>query len=121
MKVKITVNEKDYFEKLLMLLSHMPPFNRVYPRELELYAKLLRLDYQYSRMPFEDRQLKIFISDFDDIRKQLSEDMGVESTAIYNMLRGLCRAGIMKKNSLIPKYVLPKTKELTFVFEEEEQ
>lgn len=118
MKIKITANERNYFDKLLLILSCIPPFNKVSPRDLELYAKLLKLNYQHSRGDFQGRQLNIFDK---NNKKEIADEMGINVRAIYSMLTRLKEAGIIKDNSLIPKYVLPKTSELTFVFEEEEE
>jgi len=113
MKLKIVVDEYNYFNKLLALLNDIPPFNKVRPKELELYALLMYYNHQYRKLPFEERNIQIFNS---KIRKQISQKLNIKVSGVYNLMKGLRQAGIIKSNFLVAKYILPKSKSLTFLF-----
>jgi len=113
MKLKIVVDEYNYFRKLLALLNDIPPFNKVRPKELELYALLMFYNHKYRKLPFIERNIQIFNY---EVRKQMAKELNIKVSGIYNLMKGLRQAGIIRKNFLIPKYILPKTKFLTFLF-----
>ena len=113
MNINVSVEESDYFHKLLILLNNIPPFSKVRPKELELYAHILSYYHAHSRIPLKHINSAIFNVLF---RIELAEDMGLEVTGIYNLMQGLRKAGIIGKDKLIPKYIIPKTKLLTFNF-----
>lgn len=117
MKLKIIVDEESYFKKLLSLLSNIPPFNSIRPKELELYSLILYYNHKYRKLPFEERNQLIFNY---DIRMQMAKRIGIKVSGVYNLMRGLREAGIIKRNLLISKYIIPKTKSLTFLFVEDE-
>jgi hypothetical protein len=113
MKLKIVVDEYNYFKKLLALLNNIPPFNKIRPKELELYALLMYYNHKYRKLPFEDRNIRIF---HNKSKKQMAEELNIEVSGVYNLMKGLRDAGIIKSNLLIAKYILPKTKSLIFSF-----
>lgn len=117
MNIKIPVREEEYFHKLLTILNDIPPFNKIRPKELKLYAYILELNYKYRYLPFKERNTQIF---HYDRRIELADKMGVQVSGIYNLMKGLRKAGLITKRGMVPKYVLPKTKEVTFKFIEEE-
>jgi len=113
MKLKIVVDEYNYFKKLLALLNDIPPFNKVRPKELELYSLLMYYNYKYRKLPFEERNIQIFNY---KSRMQMAQELNIKVSGIYNLMQGLRKAGIIKHNLLIAKYILPKDKSLTFFF-----
>ena len=117
MKLKIIVDEYNYFHKLLALLNDIPPFNKVRPKELELYALLMYYNYKYRKLPFEERNIQIF--NYKQ-RLKMAKELNIKVSGVYNLMKGLRQAGIINKNLLIAKYILPKTKSLIFSFVEEE-
>jgi len=113
MNINISVDESNYFYKLLVLLNDIPPFSKVRPRELELYAHILKYYHAHSRWPLNEINDLIFCAKF---RIQLAEDVGIEVSGVYNLMKGLRQAGIIGRDKLVPKYIIPKTKSLTFNF-----
>lgn len=117
MRIKIKISEDTYFIKLLYILYNIPPFNKLRPRELELYSNLLLINHKYRNIPFKERNKLIFSNDTNiDIAKK----MGIKVHGVYTLLSCLRTAGVIEEKSLIPKYLLRKVEELTFVFEEDE-
>jgi len=117
MKIKIKVNDDDYFIKFLSIISNIPPFNKLSPKEIEFYSHLLSVNHKYKNIPFKERNKLIFTY---DTKQKIADKMGLKITGIYNLISCLKQNKIIEDNSLIPKYVLGKTNELTFVFEEDE-
>jgi hypothetical protein len=117
MKIKLKVTEDTYFIKLLLILDNIPPFNKLRPKELEMYANLLMLNHKYRSIPFKERNTLIFSY---DNKIQIADLMDIKLSGVYNLLSTLRSVGIIEAESLIPKYVLTKTNELTFIFEEED-
>ncbi len=117
MNINVSVDESNYFHKLLILLNDIPPFSKIRPRELELYAHILDYYHAHSRMPLKEINNLVFSTDF---REELAERIGIEVSGVYNLMKGLRKAGIVEKDKLIPKYIIPKTKTLTFNFVSED-
>ena len=117
MKIRIKVNEDTYYIKLLYILNKIPPFNKLRPQELELYAHLLTVNHKYRSIPFKERNKLIFNY---DTRLDISNKMGIKLTGVYNIMSILKNAGVIEQDSLIPKYVLNKSEEVTFIFEDED-
>jgi len=117
MKIKIKVNNEDFFIKLLSILSNIPPFNKLRPKELELYSHLLTVNHKYRNIPFKERNKLIFTY---DTKQEIASKMGIKITGVYNLVSSLKTLRIIEEESLIPKYILGKTNELLFVFEEDE-
>ena len=117
MKIKIKTQEESHFLKLLLILNNIPPFNKLRPKELELYAHLLKVNHKYRNIPFKERNKLIFNY---DTKTDISSAMGIKLSGVYNILNRLRILNILDGDSLVPKYVLNKTKELIFTFEEEE-
>lgn len=117
MKIRIKTNDDTYFLKLLSILNNIPPFNKLRPKELELYANLLSVNHKYRNIPFKERNQLIFNY---DTKMEISNKMGFKLSGVYNILTRLRKLNIIDDDSLIPKYVLGKTKELSFIFDEED-
>jgi len=117
MKVRIKTNEDTYFLKLLLILNNIPPFNKLRPKELELYAYLLKVNHKYRNIPFAERNKLIFNY---DTRIEISNKLGIKMPGVYNILSTLRRIKLLDESTLIPKYILNKVPELTFIFEDED-
>jgi len=113
MNINVTADEGTYFHKLLILLNDIPPFSKIRPRELELYAHILKFYHAHSRWPLNEINNLIFCADF---RVQLAIAIDIEVSGVYNLMQGLRKAGIIEKDKLVPKYIIPKSKSLTFNF-----
>jgi len=118
MKIKVPVKDEDYFDKLVSLFSNIPPFSKLRPKGLELYAKLLQYNHRWSRLPFNERNTLIFSTDY---KEEMAKTMGIELSGVYNLMKELKQAGIIEKDKLIVKYTLPKVKEVKFEFIEENE
>lgn len=116
MNIQISVEKGTYFRKLLTLLNDIPPFNQVRPKELHLYALLLEINHKYRKIPLPERNKLIFNY---DIRTTLGEQLKVKPSGIYNLMKGLRQAGIIEKDKLVPKYIIPREKKVIFIFEDE--
>lgn len=117
MKIRIKTSEDTYFLKLLLIINNIPPFNKLRPKELELYANLLLVNHKYRNIPFKERNKLIFNY---DTKIDISNKMGIKLSGVYNILSNLRKFKILEEESLIPKYVLNKTNELLFIFEDED-
>lgn len=116
MRINIPVTDENYFLKVLTLLNDIPPFNKLRPRELELYSHLLRLNHKYRKIPVDQRNHLIF--NFGS-RIEIAQMMGVKMAGLYNLIRGLINHGIIKKGELIPKYTFLKPSMIIFNFTDE--
>ena len=117
MKIKVKFTGDDYFLKLMLILSNIPPFDKLRPKEIELYAHLLTVNYKSRSIPFQERNKLIFTY---EVKQAIAEKMGIKRNGVYNIFNSLKSLNIIESKSLIPKYALGKTKELLFVFEEDE-
>lgn len=113
MKINITVDESNYFHKLLILLNDIPPFSNIRPRELELYSHILNYYHAHSRVPLNEINRLVFCADF---REELADKIGIDVSGVYNLMKGLRQAGIVEKDKLKPEFIIPKQKSLTFNF-----
>lgn len=117
MKIRIKTREDTYFLKLILILNNIPPFNKLRPKELELYAHLLTVNHKYRSIPFKERNRVIFNY---DTKIEISNKMGIKLSGVYNILSNIRKLGIVERESLIPKYVLSKSSEVLFIFDEED-
>jgi hypothetical protein len=117
MKIRIKTREDTYFLKLLLILSNIPPFNRLRPKELELYAHLLSVNHKYRNIPFAERNKLIFNY---DIKIEIANKMGIKVAGLYNIFSRLRNLKVIEEESLLPKYILNKSAELLIIFEEED-
>jgi hypothetical protein len=101
----------------MLILNNLPPFNKLRPKELELYAHLLNVNHKYRSIPFKERNTLIFNYDTKIV---IADSMGIKLSGVYNILSNLRTLKILESDSLIPKYVLNKVPELTIIFEDED-
>ena len=117
MKIRIKTQEDTHFLKLLLILNNIPPFNKLRPQELELYAHLLTVNHRYRNIPFKERNSLIFNH---DTKIDIASKMGIKLSGVYNILSNLRTLKLIDNESLIPKYVLNKESELLIVFDNED-
>lgn len=117
MKIRIKTQEDNYFLKLILILNNIPPFDKLRPKELELYAHLLTVNHKYRNIPFKERNKLIFNY---DTKVSIANKMGIKLSGLYNILNNMKNLKLIETNSLIPKYTLGKTDKLLFVFEDDE-
>jgi hypothetical protein len=118
MRIRIKVQEETYFIKLLSILNNIPPFDKLRPKELELYAHLLTVNHRYRNIPLPERNKLIFTY---DVKIDIANKMGIKLSGVYNILNNLRSYKILGKESLFPKYALYKVKELVFIFDDNEE
>jgi len=118
MKVRIKTQEDTYFIKLLLILSNIPPFNKLRPQELLLYANLLEVNHKFRNVPFLERNRLIFTY---DTKIEIANKMGIKIGTVYNLLNRLKRLKIIGANTLLPRYLLAKVPEVLFIFELEDE
>lgn len=99
-----------------MILSNIPPFTKLRRQELEYYAHLLTMNYRLRNIPFKERNKLLFTY---DTKIDIATKMGIKISGVYNIITTLRNLKIIDNDSLVPKYVLNKSKELTFIFEDE--
>jgi len=116
MKIRIKTQEDNYFIKLMLILNNIPPFDKLRPKELELYAHLLTVNHKYRNIPFKERNKLIFNY---DTKIEIANKMGIKLTGVYNILSTLRSSKMIEEDSLIPKYAISKTNELIFIFDDE--
>ena len=118
MKIRIKVQEGMYFVKLLLILSNIPPFNKLRPQELLLYAHLLEVNHKFRNVPFLERNRLIFAY---DTRIEIANKMGISIKGVYSILSRLKRLKIIGANALLPRYLLTQVPEMLFIFEFEDE
>jgi len=101
----------------MSILSNFPPFNKLRPKEIELYANLLDINHKYRNIPFKERNTLIFNY---DTKIKIADNMGIKLSGIYNILSNLRSLKIIESESLLPKYVFNKTSEVIIIFEDED-
>lgn len=116
MKINIKVNESDYFIKLLSILNNIPPFDKLRPKELELYSHLLRINHKYRNIPFKERNKLIF--NYEN-KQEIANTMGIKLTGVYNIMSSLKALKLIEDDSLVPKFTLGKVDTLTFLFDDD--
>lgn len=116
MKIRVKTSEDTYFLKILTILANIPPFNKLRNRELEVYSYLLLANHKYRNVPFRERNKLIFNH---ETRAMIAEKMSLKIDTVYNIISSLRKKKIIEEEGLIVKYILIKSPELTFYFDEE--
>lgn len=119
MKLKIKVNDANYFYTLLSLLKDIKPFSELRNRELEVLARILTYNYKYRDIPRAERMAIIFNY---DKRLEMAEDMGITRETFYNLTKRLRDKGILDLKGIAGNYdkVLTRYNSLKFEFEFED-
>lgn len=118
MEVNIKVSEKDYFIKLITLIHNFPPFSKLNKKQLLLYSILLEYNDKHKTIPLRERNKLIFSY---AVRQEIAARLGYKVNRIYNLMKGLRDKGVLTREGLLPQYILPKTKKISFNFIEEDE
>jgi hypothetical protein len=80
MKINIKTNKKLFFRQALEIVKHIPPYNSLRPRELDVLAQFLYYDNEFKDLA-EDVRGKIL---FDYDTKQSMRDFIGINEAVFN-------------------------------------
>jgi len=117
MKIRVEIKEGEYFLKLLNILRHIPPFSLLRNQEIEVLAKFYEYNHKLREIPTEQRNLVLFSH---DTKEKIAKELHLKTSRLYNIITGIKKVGIIKGDTLIPKYTLYKHNEVIFSFENEE-
>jgi hypothetical protein len=118
MIIPIKTSPEKLYIKAFLVLKHLPPFNTLRARELQLLGWLV---YYYNKF-FKEHNSDVIANKltFDyDIRIKICSAMDIEMKNLYTLIMGLKKAGILEKNSINLSYRLNENnlKEITYKFE----
>jgi hypothetical protein len=119
MRLKVQVNDNNYFSILLSLLKDVHPFSELRKRELEVLAEILKYNELYKGIPKEDRMKVLFNY---ETRLKIADNLGITRETLYNLMKTLRDKGVLEYKSIANGYdkSLTKYKELSFEFIYEE-
>jgi hypothetical protein len=117
MKIRIGVKDGEYFLKLLYILYNVPPFNSLRKVDLIILSELYEHNYKFRSIPVVQRNILVFSF---ETKKEIMTKHKITQANFYNSLSRLRKLNIIIDNTLAPKYVLWKHKEVNFIFEDEE-
>jgi len=80
MKINIKTNKKLFFRQALEIVKHIPPYNKLRPRELDVLAQFLYYENEFKELS-EDVRGKIL---FDYDTKQNMRDFIGINEAVFN-------------------------------------
>ena len=116
LKLPIPVTKEGKFLVILQLLSAIPPFSKLRPRELEVFAELLKINEKYKDLPEKERNKLIF--DYDT-KQEIADKCNIRMNNIYNILQGLKKKGLIlgseTKDYINPGYTLSDLESITFI------
>jgi hypothetical protein len=101
MKLNIKVTDENYFSVLLSLLSSIKPFSELRPKELLVFAEILRFNNLYKDIPRADRMPVIFSY---DIRLKIATRLNIQREGLYNLMKGLRDKGFITHNDIPEVY-----------------
>jgi len=102
------------FEAYLRILSCIPPFNTLRPRELEVLAELYTINHENRAIPESMRNRIVF---HKDSRKRIADKVGITVQSVYNITLSLRDKKILGNDTFIKP--LPIIESITFNFIEE--
>lgn len=115
MKIEIPTNN-NYYLIVLTLLSTIPPYSSLSPRERELTANILDMYFSYTNS--HDERITLIFS--KQGKEELMRRMDIKSLQVLeNMLTSLRRDGVLNGNNITPEYIgidRNKVKEIIFKF-----
>jgi hypothetical protein len=101
MKLNVKVNNENYFNVLLSLLSNIKPFSELRPKEMLVLAEILRFNNLYKDIPRDDRMPVIFSY---DIRLKIATRLEITREGLYNLMKGLRDKGFITHNDIPEVY-----------------
>lgn len=107
----------NYYRKAIEILSFIPPFSTLSPKEMNVYAILLKLNDKYSNLDEKTKSKIIFDYDTyyfiaDSIKKSRSEG-NIHVNEVYTHITRLRKKKLIIKaelgyDILNPIYIIPK-------------
>lgn len=114
MNIPVTINSREGYLDLLKLLSSVPPFNTLRPRETEILAELMYFGNKYGSIDKDVRDIMTF--DYTT-RAQIMEKYGITTAGLNNNLTSLRKKGFItdrKVNIILPNLSGLTKLQLTF-------
>lgn len=113
----------NYYRKAIEILSFIPPFSLLTPREMDVYALLLKLNEKYSTL--EDKVKSKILFDYDtyqfiaDSIKKMRSNGGISRDNVYNHITKLRKRKLVIKTEfgydiLNPAYIIPRLEVIGF-------
>jgi len=117
MEVKLKVSNNKKFRTLVEIMSTIPPYSNLRSREKDVLASLYELNYLYTNLPLEQREMLIFNKSH---RHGIAATIGISPDSFYNLTMDLRKKGLLGKDCFIEKYIIGNTNEVTFKLTEKE-
>ena len=107
---------KDYYRQLLDILDFIHPFDKLRPRQRDIYAELLKKNNKYKSLDPKDRNKLIFDK---STYKEIAATLDLSSSNIYNIMGELKDLGLIistedNENIMEDKYIPPKVDIIAF-------
>ena len=107
---------KDYYRQLLDILDFIHPFDKLRPRQKDIYAELLKKNNKYKSLDPKDRNKLIFDK---STYKEIAATLDLSSSNIYNIMGELKDLGLIistedNENIMEDKYIPPKVDIIAF-------
>lgn len=119
MKINIKTNNKLFFRQALEVVKHIPPYNKLRPRELDVLAQLIYYENQFKDLS-EDVRGKI-IFDYDT-KQNMRDFIGINEAVFNTTISTLRSKGFISGKTLKAPIKFDPTKpEITFKFNIEEE
>lgn len=118
MVLEIKTNPELYFRQLLEILSIMPPFKSLRPRQKEVLAEIY---YQTHKLTKENPVTAgRLLSDYKT-KEDIAEKLNISKANLYNIYKELRQTGLLVKDEINSKYRYEYMyyPEFTFRFKEE--
>ena len=111
MEIRLKTTKSKRFRVLIELYGIIPPWSRLRKREKDVLAALYELNYNYSNLPIEQREMLIF---HKDNRKGIAESIGISSDSFNNILADLKKKGLLLEKKFVEKYIITNSDSVTF-------
>ena len=117
MELKLKIVKGKKFNTILEVMSAIPPWNSLRKREKDVLAALYKLNYEYSHMPLEQREMVIF---HKNNRQSIADSIGISKDSFYNITMDLRKKGLLGDDKFVEKYIINNTEEVIFKLIEKE-
>ena len=117
MEIKLRTTKDKRFRVLIEIMGMVPPWNSLRKREKDVLAALYKLNYEYSHMPLEQREMVIF---HKNNRQSIADSIGISKDSFYNITMDLRKKGLLGDDKFVEKYIINNTEEVIFKLIEKE-
>jgi hypothetical protein len=114
LKIPVKVTDENKFLKMLTILSTLSPFDKLRPREKQVFSELLYWNDKYKELP--ERQRNKLIFDYD-VRRAISEKHDMSIDVVYNIMKDLKQKGFITGKSISPSMIIPNLTSITFTLD----